>query len=366
MRKIDTNKWLEFRVGDMFNIKPTKTYKLTNAKLLDDGTTPVVVNSSYNNGIGGYSTLEATEKGGMVTFSDTVDANTIFYQANDFIGYPHVQGLYPIGEYSNCWNENRLLFFISVFRKAALTKGFDYGNKFRRDIAVNLFIKLPVTSENNPDWKYMDRYIQQIKRKAVHDITLYKNKILNVRNKIIDTASWKRFHLYDDDLFTIDSGTKLDKIKMSNNNPCVNFVGRANANNGVTDYIDKIDGLKPYEAGNLTISLGGEYLGSCFIQEKQFYTSQNVNVLIPKRPMSDYCKRFICTMVFREGRLRYKAFVDELNRHMKTDFTILLPVTSDKKIDWDYMEKYMRTIEGKAIGTIECFKHVTGNSSVTP
>ena len=55
---------------------------------------------------------------------------------------------------------------------------------------------------------------------------------------------------------------------MSNNNPTVNFVGRANVNNGVTEYIDEIDGLKPYNAGNLTISLGGEYLGSCFIQEK--------------------------------------------------------------------------------------------------
>ncbi len=99
MKIIDTNNWREFRVGDLFMIKPTKAYKLTNSKLLDNGKTPVVVNSAFNNGIGGYSTLSATEKGNMVTFSDTVDANTIFYQEHDFIGYPHVQGLYPIGEY---------------------------------------------------------------------------------------------------------------------------------------------------------------------------------------------------------------------------------------------------------------------------
>lgn len=347
MRRINITKWSEFRVGNLFDIKPTKAYKLTNAKLLDDGATPVVVNSAYNNGIGGYSSLEATEKGGMVTFSDTVDANTIFYQANDFIGYPHVQGLYPIGDYSNCWNEDRLLFFISVFRKAAFTKGFDYGNKFRRDIAVNLFIKLPVTFDKTPDWDYMEQYVQQIKNKAVNDITLQNNVIQNLRNKKINTKSWKRFNLYDDELFTIDSGTKLDKIKMTNNNPTVNFVGRANINNGVTDYIDEIEGLKPYEAGCLTISLGGEYLGSCFIQQKPFYTSQNVNVLIPKHEMNDYCKRFISTMIFREGRLRYKAFIDELNRHMKTDFSILLPVSNDNRPDWNFMEDYMRRIENR-------------------
>ena len=101
----------------------------------------------------------------------------------------------------------------------------------------------------------------------------------------------------------------------------------------------------------MTISLGGEYLGSCFIQDKPFYTSQNVNVLIPKKEMSYYQKQYIATMVFREGRLHYKAFIDELNRHMKTDFTIPLPVKDDESIDWEYMESYMKFIEenGKRI-----------------
>lgn len=153
-------------------------------------------------------------------------------------------------------------------------------------------------------------------------------------------------------MFIIDSGTKLDKIKMTSKNPTINYVGRANSNNGVTDYIDEIDGLRPYDSGCLTVSLGGEYLGSCFIQDKPFYTSQNVNVLIPKHHMSDYCKRFISTMIFREGKLHYKAFIDELNRHMRTDFSILLPVTSNGKPDWNYMEQYMPTAEQKAKAVI--------------
>lgn len=345
MKEIDTTKWYSFRVGDLFDIRPTKSYKLTNATLLDNGSTPVVVNSAYNNGIGGFSSLPPTEKGGMVTFSDTVDANTIFYQENDFIGYSHVQGLYPKGMFSDCWNENRLLFFVSVFRKAAFTKGFDYGNKFRRDIAVDLRIKLPVSDGGAPDWCFMEKYVQNTKKKINNDFLHHKSIIDKVANKKMETKTWRRFHLYDEELFIIDSGTKLDKIRMTNDSPSVNFVGRANANNGVTDFIDKIEGIDPYDAGCLTISLGGEYLGSCFIQERQFYTSQNVNVLIPRHYMSDYCKRFISTMIFKEGRLRYKAFIDELNRHMKTDFSILLPVTSDNKPDWSYMDSYMKKVE---------------------
>ena len=189
---------------------------------------------------------------------------------------------------------------------------------------------------------------------TVRDTLTKLQSAKNLHTKEIDVSRYKRFHLYDDDLFTIDSGTKLDKIKMSNESPSINFVGRANANNGVTDYIDEIEGLKPYEAGLLTISLGGEYLGSCFVQDKPFYTSQNVNVLIPKHEMSYYCKKYIATMVFKEGRLHYKAFIDELNRHMKTDFTIPLPVDENGNIDWSYMEQYMKDVEQRAIQTIDC------------
>lgn len=166
--QINVSKWLKFRVGDMFDIHPTKAYKLTNAQLLDNGTTPVIVNSAYNNGIGGYTTLMPTEKGNMVTFSDTVDAGTIYYQANDFVGYPHVQGLYPIGDFASCWTKERYLFFISMFRKAAIAKGFDYGNKFRRDIAIDILVPLPATSNSTPDWKYMDSYMQQMEQRAKH------------------------------------------------------------------------------------------------------------------------------------------------------------------------------------------------------
>ena len=165
-KKIDVSGWGEFKVGELFDIKPTKAYKLNNAFLLDDGNTPVLANSSYNNGIGGYSTLEATEKGNIITFSDTVDANTIFYQEYEFIGYAHVQGMYPKGNYKQQWNSYCLKFFASVFRETALLKGYNYGNKFRRDNAMKMSILLPVTSAGDPDWAYMEQYMREMEEKA--------------------------------------------------------------------------------------------------------------------------------------------------------------------------------------------------------
>lgn len=178
-------------------------------------------------------------------------------------------------------------------------------------------------------------------------------KTCSTEKTAVDISGWKRFYLYDEALFEIDMGTKLDKAKMTTISPTINFVGRANNNNGITTRVDKVSGIEPYEAGNLTLSLGGEYLGSCFIQPDQFYVSQNVVVLMPKWAMSFNVKMFISAMIFRESRMYYKAFIDELNRHIKTDFSFLLPVTPEGTPDWEYMDNYMTKIMNESKATLE-------------
>lgn len=49
-------------------------------------------------------------------------------------------------------------------------------------------------------------------------------------------------------------------------------------------------------------------------------------------------------MIFRESRSYYKAFIDELNRHIKTDFSFYLPIDDAGKPDWGHMEEYMRSV----------------------
>ncbi|GAA6807820.1 hypothetical protein HpBTM53_03940 [Helicobacter pylori] len=71
-----------------------------------------------NNGISGYSSLEPTEKGNQITYSDTTTSEGIFYQKRPFIGYLHVQGLYPL-KYHEFWNEKTLLYIVTAFKKVA-------------------------------------------------------------------------------------------------------------------------------------------------------------------------------------------------------------------------------------------------------
>lgn len=155
----------------------------------------------------------------------------------------------------------------------------------------------------------------------------------------LQECKWEEYHLYD--LFHIDTGNKFDRSKMTSYMPSVNFVGRSSTRNGVTAYVDKLDGVKPYEAGNLTIALGGEHLGSCFIQKYPFYTSQNVVVLMPLVEMNENIKIFISHLIRNESKNNYMAFARELNAHIRTDFVIKLPSTKRGKPDFEYMDKYI-------------------------
>lgn len=162
MEEITQKKMISYKIGDLFEIKPTKRYNLTNSKLMvEDGNIPVIVNSKKNNGIGGYSNLSATETGNMVTFSDTTTADSIFYQATDFIGYAHIQGLYP-KQYEKKWTKYSYLYFITEFKRKAL--GFDYVNKFNRKIAEEITVELPATEDNEIDFNYMEQYMENIEK----------------------------------------------------------------------------------------------------------------------------------------------------------------------------------------------------------
>ena len=153
------DRYEEFRVGDLFEIRPTKNHKLVNNDLYDiNGINPVIANSGLNNGITGYTNLSCTERGNIITFSDTTDHNSIFYQPYDFVGYSHIQGLYPIN-HKDKWKSATLLYFMTVFKKMAASYSFSYGNKFTRYKAMNFKLLLPAIDKDTPDFDYMEKAI---------------------------------------------------------------------------------------------------------------------------------------------------------------------------------------------------------------
>ena len=168
----------KFKVGELFDIHPTKSYKMTNRKLMDnDGKVAVLTNTSTNNGVGGWSDLDPTETNPlpMITFSDTTTGpDTLFVQTKPYIGYSHVQGMYS--KIDHHWTDLELLYVVVAIKAGAGT-GWSYATKFNRKRVSNLDILLPVTSSGQPDFEYMSQYICQIELEKVRQIDEYLKSV---------------------------------------------------------------------------------------------------------------------------------------------------------------------------------------------
>src|SRR2546423_1856718 len=89
------------------------------------------------------------------------------------------------------------------------------------------------------------------------------------------------------EIFHIQYGNQFDLYKLETDESSdINFVSRSRENLGVVCKVSRFNDIEPFPAGLITVTLGGSYLLSSFVQKGKFYTAQNVKVLTPKQEMS--------------------------------------------------------------------------------
>ena len=118
------------------------------------------------------------------------------------------------------------------------------------------------------------------------------------------------------EIFYIYTGSKLDFDKQQLDDDGINFVSRNSNNNGIVGKIIPNKNMKIFKKGDITVPLGGSYLLSAFVQEEDFVTAQNVNVLRAKKAMTELEKWFYC-YVLRENRFKFSAFGREANKYIQ-------------------------------------------------
>ncbi len=339
----------EFNIDTIFNIYTGEDLILRN---IEKGEILVITHSVKNNKKV-YSTTIPNRK--LFNHKKTLslaDRGSFksYIQKEDFYIGTRVKALEIKETYPH--SENILLFLSTIinFQKAR----FSYGrNACHRLDSLN--ISLPVKLDKTPDWEYMENYIITIR----NNINFKTIDTKNYKNEInLDTTEWKDFYL--NKIFFTQMGNGIDANKTTRYNPKYNYVSRSSRNNGVSDFIDEVKGIEPFSAGTITLALGGS-LGIPFIQDKPFYTAQNVGILKEKEPLSIYTKLFLSTIIRNECKIKYQAFGRELNKYFKKRFIIRLPIVSNKNgilydntkeyseegyiPDWKYMENYIKSIK---------------------
>lgn len=268
------------------------------------------------------------------------------------------------------FNEQIGLFIVTVLEKMIQQYSFDNMCSWNKIKAQK--ISLPSTEINKPDWNYMQERIAELEHYLIatglNDYELTEEDKQILATKLTDGGAsqssesgggcWKearKFKLVD--IANVSYGTKFDKNKMSHACPEINFVSRTAIHNGVSDCVDEC-GIKPFATGTITLALGGS-IGSCFIQEKPYYTGQNVGVIELPTYVTDKAKVYFVGALQKECKAQFTAFANEINRYLKTTLSVLLPTTSNGQPDWDFMDKYIHAIEKAVIADVVKYKDET-------
>ena len=337
-----------FRVGDLFDIKPTKSYGLTNMHLFaTKGNTPVVVNSSMNNGVGGYVDLKPLEKGNIITYSDTTTSEGIFYQPDDFIGYSHVQGLYPKNNLP--WSKNSYLYFKTSFSVAVKGK-YSYGDKFNRTKAAEEMVYLPITDDGSINFKYMEERISELEEERISELTAYlavsglEDYILTEQEQDAiskfnnNQLEWNTFNVKD--LFGESTrGKRLKSLdRIAGDLP---FVTAGEENEGISAYIG--NNVHVFSENTSTIDM----FGSAKYRNYKYGADDHVAVVhtenIPK-----YAAMFITTALHKAAHTGQFDYSRNFYAKDADALMISLPVKNSKP-DYDYMELFMKATQKNVI-----------------
>ncbi len=350
-------------MGDLFEINPTKYYKLKNDEIISEkGHAPLISNSSVNNGVMGYSNLPPNNIGNSLTCSDTtMGAETMFYQQHDFIGYSHIQHLMPKFDH---FNRNIAMFIISASRIATSSK-YSYGSKFNRDSMKKTQIKLPITAEGTPDYTFMESFIAELEAERTAELEAYlkttglKDTHLTPEEQAtlaqLETVQWGEFRLGDilvwqkniselNPLYLKDLSTSKDGKYP--------FYGQATINNGIIKYCHLQDSVLNNKKGKPTILIHSNNQNIIYL-ETPFYLKDGhgATSVLQSDNLNRFTAHFLISAIRKVITQKYSYNAKATKIELKNT-VIKLPITAEGTPDYTFMENFIHALQKVVIADV--------------
>ena len=220
--------------------------------------------------------------------------------------------------------KKRMTLLEKQFYAVCITKNrfkFSYGRKPKGDRLANIMIPADV-----PDWVYEVEEPELSEYKESYDNEIIPE--LNINN-------WQEFKLID--LFDIE-GSKTTKASIleeigSGKYP---YITTKSTNNGIEGYFNTWT-----EKGNV-LTIDSACVGTCYYQEENFTASDHVEKLIPKFKMNKYNALFLATVI-NQSNFKYSYGRGRCKSRLKAE-TIKLPVNELNEPDYEFMEKYIKSL----------------------
>lgn len=302
------------RLGDLFDIEYGRS-KFNKNNLSVDGITPLVSSTGNNNGVWGYGNLEPEYKN-VISVPRTGSICEAHYQGIDCCINSDCLVLTPKKEYT----EKQMIYFAFLIRQEKYK--YTYGRK--------------VTPSRLGETQIPDEIPSWIYEIEIPDYSNVTKPYLDEPTPALNVEEWKEFRL--DELFDISASKNISNKEASGNPGDMPYITTTGDNNGVQQYTS----IGPFYDGKCLTVAGSGTIFATFYQDKPFTTSQRLYVLKPLFKINSYIAMFLIPLIEQEGyRFSYGRQVKI--GHVR-DMVIKLPATPEGNPDWEWMEKYVKTL----------------------
>lgn len=344
---IENKNWKQFKLSAIFEIENCKCSKVSS---IEKGGFPYVGATNRNNGVLHFvkPIQKLITKGNCIAFICDGEGSVGYsiYKKEDFIGSTTVK----VGR--NDYLNKYIGTFITTIADTVRSK-YNFGFKRNEKHLKNEILLLPVTQKGNPDYEFMEQYMQHKEQKKKKEYQDYiKNRLEKLENTpqtvSLEEKEWGEFFL--NEIFTqIQRGKRLKKADhIKGKQPYISSTG---LNNGIDGYIGNTENVRIFN-DCITLANSGS-VGSCFYQPYSFVASDHVTKL-ENNNFTKNVNLFISSIVSRLG-VKY-SFNREMNDTRIKREKIMLPINENSDPDYKFMENYMKTLEYKKLTEYLKFK----------
>lgn len=320
---LSIDKWKTFRFGDLIDkIYKSKAYNkidLQTFEYYDTNLIPYVSRTESNNSVDCFvekNNFDKVEPGNAIVVGDTT--STVSYQKNCFVTGDHIVVIR-----AKWLNEFTGLFIVTLLQMEKYR--YSYGRAYVVNSIVNTMLKLPVDSNDNPDWNWIQEYMQSLQCQLPKTKKMGNPLPLNFNN-------WKKFKVKD--VFSCSTTKALDINDAEEGD--IPYITRSAVDNGLSGHYSNEEYIN--DGNCITIGAEGRV---AFYQKNNFIAGIKVYTLRNKE-LNKYNALFISTILnqkidlYNYGRARILEKIK--------DESIFLPINEKGNPDFSFMEEYIKKL----------------------
>jgi len=338
--------WGEFFIEELFFSSRGNAINLSSRNMDEklENSYAVISAKDSNNGISGFSKAMKNEKiyNGVITINNNGSVGYSYFHKYNFIASSDVTILTPRNNNINL-SKSTLIFITECLQRIAKDK-FAYGYKASNNRLNRTKIMLPIDKFNNPNWTFMEEYINERNTKHREELKeYYKYRLLDliINPEVLTDVEWRE--VFIEEVAEIYSGKDIyEKERTMGDTPYITATAN---NNGIGYFVGNNN--KTLDSECISVNRNGS-VGYAFYHCYEALYGNDTRKLKPFRK-NKYTALFITHAITSQKDkygYGYKMGTGRLKRQK-----IMLPV-SYGEINYKYMENFIKNIEQKQIKNV--------------